>query len=189
MSQPGLLKKAAQAFRELDAPFMLTGSLASSLQGEPRATHDVDVVVSITTAQIEGLLLAFPAPVFYLSRDAVEEAIAQGTMFNVLDTSEGDKLDCWLLTSDPFDQMRFSRRRPIEMDGVFIDVSSPEDTILMKLRWASMAGGSERQCRDALAVYHLQRPSLDMPYLESWIDRLGVRELWRQLVTGSEAKQ
>jgi hypothetical protein len=32
-------------------------------------------------------------------------------------------------------------------------VSTPEDTILAKLRWANLSGGSEKQFTDALRVY------------------------------------
>ena len=34
-------------FPDLGDEYMVTGSLASSLQGEPRATHDIDVVPAI----------------------------------------------------------------------------------------------------------------------------------------------
>jgi len=43
---------------ELDAAgidYLLTGSLASSLQGEPRSTHDIDVVVSMDAVAAEPI--------------------------------------------------------------------------------------------------------------------------------------
>jgi hypothetical protein len=36
--------------------------------------------------------------------------------------------------------------------GLEMQVSSPEDTILAKLRWAKLLGGSEKQITDALRV-------------------------------------
>jgi hypothetical protein len=56
-------------------------------------------------------------------------------------------------------------------------VSSPEDTILQKLRWAAASGGSERQIRDAVSVYELQWGVLDEAYLDAWAAALGVTEL------------
>ena len=53
-------------------------------------------------------------------------------------------------------------------------MSRPEDTILMKLRWAAMMGGSEKQFVDALRVYEVQHGRLDEPYLDRWADTLGV---------------
>ena len=55
-------------------------------------------------------------------------------------------------------------------------VASPEDTILSKLQWAKMSG-SERQTRDALRVYEMQRDGLDEAYLARWAVELGVEEL------------
>lgn len=42
--------------------YMVTGSLVSSSQGEPRATHDIDLIVRILAAAVPALARAFPAP-------------------------------------------------------------------------------------------------------------------------------
>jgi hypothetical protein len=38
--------KVAHAFTSVGAEYFLGGSLASSLQGEPRATNDIDFVIA-----------------------------------------------------------------------------------------------------------------------------------------------
>ncbi len=108
MSQSELLKKTIAALEAAGTPYMLTGSFASSLQGEPRLTHDIDLVVAITLAGIKALLSAFPAPDYYLDEIAIARAVAQKSQFNLLDVVGGDKVDFWLLTDDPFDQSRFA---------------------------------------------------------------------------------
>jgi len=50
MSQQELLKLVIARLDEAGIEYMLTGSLASSLQGEPRATHDIDLVIAIRAA-------------------------------------------------------------------------------------------------------------------------------------------
>ena len=105
MSQPELLTLVAQRLDAAAIPYMVTGSVASSLQGEPRATHDIDVVVAIRApggAAILALKRAFPEPEYYLDESAARDAIAART----IDTHEGDKVDFWLLTDDAFDQAR-----------------------------------------------------------------------------------
>ena len=57
------------------------------------------------------------------------------------------------------------------------------DTILSKLRWARLSGGSEKQFGDALRVYEVQRPGLDLAYLERWTRELDLRELWERLLS------
>ena len=44
MSQQGLLKLVVEVLNRLGIDYMVSGSVVSSLQGEPRATHDIDVV-------------------------------------------------------------------------------------------------------------------------------------------------
>ena len=165
---------------------MVTGSIASSLQGEPRASHDIDLVVGIEMAAAEALLRAFPAPRYYLSETAVRDALREKTTFNLLDTIEGDKIDFWLLTDEPFDASRFARRQVMGLFGIPVAVSAPEDTILAKLRWSRLSGGSEKQFIDAFRVYELQYPVLNQAYLEQWAARLQVQELWARLCEEAE---
>jgi len=150
MSQFELLKTVVRVLDEQGIAYMLTGSVVSSLQGEPRATHDVDIVVALQKAAIEPLSRAFPAPDYYLDEHSIAEAIDHRSMFNLIDVRGGDKVDFWILTDDSFDQSRFARRIAEHVLGVTLVVSSPEDTILAKLRWAKLSGGSEKQFRDAL---------------------------------------
>jgi len=46
MLQSELLKHAIQVLNQLGIEYMVTGSIASSLQREPRSTHDIDIVVA-----------------------------------------------------------------------------------------------------------------------------------------------
>jgi len=174
MSQQELLKRVVEALDLNEVDYMITGSTASSLQGEPRSTHDIDVVVAIQETDINQLIHAFPPPDYYLDAAAIREAIAQGSMFNLLDVREGDKVDFWMLTNRLFDQSRFARKYEEEVLGMKVKVSRPEDTILAKLQWAALSGGSEKQLIDAMRVYEVQHGDLDMGYLREWAEQLHV---------------
>ena len=160
---------------------MLTGSLASSLHGEPRSTHDIDVVVQLREQDIPQLLAEFSGERFYVSETAVREALAHQTMFNVLDIQQGDKIDFWMLSSDPYNQRAFLRRYVEIIEELQIPVSTPEDTILSKLRWSELSGGSEKQFTDALRVYEVQYGKLDLDYLNEWSGKLGVSDLMQKI--------
>jgi len=185
MSQQELLKHVVRVLGELKIEYMVTGSVVSSLQGEPRSTHDIDLVVHMNANSINALLAAFPANNFYLSEQAIQDALNHRTMFNLLDLAQGDKVDFWILTDEPFDQSRFHRKRVVEVLGLRLAISTPEDTILMKLRWAELSGGSLRQFNDALGVYEMQREILDLNYLNDWAKRLGVETSWNRLLAAA----
>ena len=180
MSQQELLKKTIQALNQAKIQYMITGSLVSSLQGEPRSTHDIDMVIAIQRSRVYELVKAFPPPDFYLDKDSILNAIIKQSMFNLIDLKGGDKVDFWILTNEPFDQSRFSRKVSEEFMGLKMQVSSPEDTILAKLRWAKLSGGSEKQFTDALRVYEVQYGKLDIDYLERWAKKLDVESLWER---------
>lgn len=186
MPQQELLKNVVQVLDRAGIEYMVSGSIASSLQGEPRSTHDIDLVIAIKKISIKGLVKAFPPPDFYLDEESIIDAINRLGMFNLLDVNSGDKVDFWILTDEPFDQSRFARKYAEEVLGMRIMVSSPEDTILIKLKWAKLSGGSEKQFTDALRVYEVQFERLDMDYLQSWAKRLGIESMLQKLQEEAE---
>lgn len=186
MSQQELLRFLARTLAELGIDYFITGSWSSSLQGIPRATHDLDIVVALTPEQGERLIDFFPSERFYLSRPAVHQALHDRTMFNVLDTTSGDKIDFWMLTEEPWDQLRFERRERARLLGIATCVSTPEDTILAKLRWSMLSGGSEKQLGDARGVYEVQFGALDIAYVDHWAQQLGLMELWRHVQSAAD---
>lgn len=188
MPQQELLKKVIKALEDAKLEYMVTGSVASSLQGEPRSTHDIDLVISVQKSAVKKLVKAFPPPDFHLDEDSILNAIDTKGMFNLINIREGDKVDFWILTNEPFDKSRFSRKYEEEVMGIKMQVSTPEDTILMKLKWAKLSGGSEKQFTDALRVYEVQSEKLDREYLESWARELNIESLWRRLLAEAEIK-
>ena len=165
---------------------MLTGSLVSSLQGAPRSTHDMDFVALLDDESAPGLWAALSKIGGYVDDEAVHRAVRSKTMFNLIDPGSGTKVDFWLLTDSPFDQSRFARRRTERLLNLDIWVPTPEDTILAKLQWGKLSGGSEKQLTDALRVYELQHPSLDGAYLQEWVESLGLQAEWQRLLAEAE---
>jgi predicted nucleotidyltransferase len=181
VSQRELLRKIVNTLDEAGIPYMITGALASSLQGAPRTTHDIDVVVVMGEGDAQRLAEDFNAPDYYLDVRSIMEAVRRKSAFNLVESETGLKVDFWMLTDEPFDKSRFSRRYMENLEGFDVYFSAPEDTILMKLKWANMMGGSEKQYTDALRVYELQYEVLDKEYLEDWAGRLGVIELLKRI--------
>jgi len=181
MSQQELLARVVQALNHAGIDYMVTGSLVSSLQGEPRSTHDIDFVISAKREMVGALIEAFPPPDYYLDQESVKEAVSRRDMFNLIDVKSGDKADFWILTDESFDLSRFARKYKEDVLGMTLKVSSPEDTILAKLRWAELSGGSEKQFVDALRVYEVQSGKLDMEYLEKWAKELSVHSYLQRI--------
>ena len=182
MSQQKLLIDVVSVLEKQNIGYFITGSIASTIQGEPRSTHDIDLVISVNTTQVKDFVHAFKNIDYYLDEDAAVESVSNSSMFNLIDTSSGDKIDFWILTSDSFDQSRFSRRIKSKAFDKEFFISTPEDTILMKLKWAKMSGGSEKQINDCIGVFEMHRPDLDMEYLNRWGSILEVSSLLEKIM-------
>ena len=67
-----------------------------------------------------------------------------------------------------------------------MNISTPEDTILAKLRWIKLSNGSEKQFTDALRIYEIQYNNLDFEYIKKWVTKLKVDKYWDNIKKESE---
>jgi hypothetical protein len=185
-SQKEFLERLVSLLEKAGIPYMVAGSMSSSLHGRPRATQDTDVVIDPTEDQLASFL-ALLGQDYYVSRDAALEAFQRRTMFNVIDLARGWKADLILRKDRPFSRREFERRRQIETMGRRLWVVSPEDTILSKLEW--MKGReSDVQYSDALGVAVARWESLDLEYLRKWAGELGVEAMLICLLKDAEGR-
>jgi len=158
------------------AVYAVTGSIASSIHGEPVASLDVDIVTFLIPEQA-ARVAARVAPRLYADSDMMRRAAAEHRMANIIDGASGFKVDISILADSAYHREIMRRRVRIAHpeSGSAFWVVSPEDTILMKLVWRKESR-SEKQWRNALSVAKTQGNRLDWNYLRSWAGRLGVLE-------------
>lgn len=177
MLQPELVARVADLLERAEVKWMLTGSVASGIYGEPRLSHDIDLVADVSVADAKRLLDAFEPSEFYRDESAVLDAVMTCQMFNMIHLVTNEKVDFWPIRESGFDEIKFARRRTLSAFGRLIAVVSPEDLVLQKLRWAADSGGSEKQLYDVLGILRVQGASLDESYINRWADKLGVADL------------
>ncbi len=175
-----VLLSVAQALDELEIPYLVVGSIASSMFGFSRATNDVDIVADIKIENAPQLFAALK-DAFYIDEQALRRAILNRRSFNAIHFESLFKVDVYLASADEFGQQQINRRRP---ETLLPDISqqiyfaTPEDTILAKLRWYRQGGEvSERQLTDVRGIIKVQGGRLDLLYLREWADKLLLREL------------
>ena len=56
-----------------------------------------------------------------------------------------------------------------------------EDTILQKLYWSKLSGGSRKHFNDAVNVFEIQYGNLDMDYIGFWVQKLNIESLFEEL--------
>jgi len=161
-------------------PFIISGSLASSFHGDPRATNDFDLVIDPNLDALNRFVDSLPVD-WYASKDAAQTAFKQRSMFNVVNADSGWKADLIIRKDRPFSLQEFSRGVSRTILGIRVAVVTPEDSILSKLEW-SRESGSERQYHDAIGVALLNVNTLDRNYLMQWAKELNVEQLLDRLL-------
>ena len=178
-NQMETLLMVVSALETLNIPYLVGGSVASSIHGVTRATRDADIVAVITVDQAQPLANALEVE-FYADEQAIRRAIAAKRSFNVIHTDSMFKVDIFVAKPDAFESSQFGRRQStVLIPGLPpAYVASAEDTILAKLRWYRLGNQvSDQQWRDLLNVAKVQGPLLDLDYLRHWAVELGVADL------------
>jgi len=179
MIQEDLLIKVTDKLRRLKIPYMITGGIAVIFYGRPRLTHDFDLVVTIKPEQISSLMKAFQDE-FYISQEAIQNALDTQSMFNMIHFDSGIKVDFWIFQASEFDRKRFERKQKHSYGGKEICFSSPEDVILKKILWFKESE-IQKHLEDAFGILEIQQ-NLDFDYLKIWADKLGIQGLLKGLL-------
>lgn len=184
-SQIEILLQVAHTLDRLQIPYLVVGSVASSLQGFSRATADADLLADLRPEHVAPLFAALKDE-YYIDERAMRRAVSLRRSFNVIHFDTLYKVDIYVPRGEEFSRQQLKRRRleallPGEAGTAFI--ATPEDTILAKLLWHRRGGeSSERQLSDVLGVIKVQGARLDLQYLREWSDRLEVRDLLDRLL-------
>jgi hypothetical protein len=181
--------KVTDVFEKLGVPYLIGGSLASTLYGMVRTTQDSDIVAEMRLEHLQPFVSSLQDE-FYVDDEMIAESIPRNSSFNIIHRETMFKVDVFIPRPRPFLQSQLARaqRQTFTFDTeVGAKFASPEDTILSKLEWYRMGGEvSDRQWRDILGVMKTRAGELDLPYLRKWAGELNVRDLLERALREAE---
>ncbi|MBM3181084.1 MAG: hypothetical protein FJZ86_12105 [Chloroflexi bacterium] len=172
--------RVTNVFEQLGVPYLIGGSLASTLYGMIRTTQDSDIVAEMQLEHLKPFVSALQDE-FYVDDEMIAESIQRNSSFNIIHRETLFKVDVFIPRPRPFLQSQLARaqRQTFTFETeVSAKFASPEDTILSKLEWYRIGGEvSERQWRDILGVFKTRAGELDLDYLRRWAGELKVTDL------------
>lgn len=179
-----------RALERMGIQHYVTGSLASSLHGEPRATNDADIVAALSPIHFHRLDKEL-AGRFYLDEEDFLHATREERSFNLIDEVELAKVDVFCVAPVGYQAEALSRavRLELERDDPFseVKVASAADVMLSKLKWYRLGNEtSDRQWRDLLGVARAQAGRLELDYLRRWAQEQGTADLLERLLEQAE---
>jgi hypothetical protein len=108
---------AADTGARLDAlgvDWVIGGSIASSVHGEPRSTQDVDMVVALLDRHVTPFTKVIGRD-YYVDAEAMRVAVRSGESFNAVHFASAIKVDFFVAGNDAFEAERLRSRQRIEM--------------------------------------------------------------------------
>lgn len=127
--------KVTAVFEKLSVPYLIGGSLASTLHGMVRTTQDADVVAEMRLEHLQPFVSALQDE-FYVDDEMIAKSIQHSSSFNIIHRETFFKVDVFIPQPRPFLQSQLIRAQrqtftfETEISAKF---ASPEDTILSKL--------------------------------------------------------
>jgi hypothetical protein len=174
VTDPDLIRLFVEPLEAIGASYMITGSVASVIYGDPRFTRDVDIVMELQRSEIAALESAFDPAAYYVPpAEALEKEASrpEGGHFNVIHRETALRADVYLAGHDPLIEWGFERRVRLQVAGAGIWVAPIEYVILRKLEYYEQAG-SDRHLRDVAMMLRISGDTVDSDSLLEWAQRL-----------------
>lgn len=172
------------ALDQFDIPYYIGGSVSSSVHGMYRRTQDVDVIADIQLNHVRVLARVLGNE-YYLDEQAWADAVRHESLYNMIHLNTMMKVDLIPLKRSAFarEEVQRAQLQTLEEGMPPLKVASAEDSVLTKLVWFRMGGGtSERQWNDILEILRRQDNIIDLAYLHRWSGSLGVQDLLERVL-------
>ena len=182
MQDPDFITLFVAPLEAAGISYMITGSVASSIYGEPRNTLDIDLVVLIKPDQIPLLPELFPEDDFYLPPAdviAIESRREAHGHFNIIHHHTGLKADIYLSRNHPILPWALDHTRRIQTTTCEISVAPPEYVILHKLEFYRESG-HKRHLRDIAGM--VEQQELDQEFLTTSVHSLQLQSQWQAAI-------
>jgi hypothetical protein len=180
MQDPDFISLFVAPLESEGISYLITGSVASSIYGEPRNTLDIDLVFLIEPNQIPLLPRLFPEDDFYLPPSdviAIESRREAHGHFNIIHHHTGLKADMYLSRNHPALSWALENRRRVQTPACEISIAPPEYVILHKLEFYR-EGGSAKHLRDIAGI--IEQQELDQSFLDHMLRHMGLGPQWQE---------
>ncbi|MEM7128817.1 MAG: hypothetical protein AAF702_20960 [Chloroflexota bacterium] len=169
---------------ELD--YLIGGAVAVWAWGELRTTRDLDVVVNLPGTRIVQLSEELNKRKMLVPAEIIIDLLIQpeGDLpINAIHLDTGYKAELFLLRDgDVYREISLSRRRLVDFGPPLgnVYVHSPEDLILNKIHYFSLSQ-QDKHVHDIASIMVLMDRELDRDYINQWVERLKLSEIWLEM--------
>lgn len=179
MLQPDLYCAFVTRLEQLSLAYMITGSTAGIVYGEPRMTHDVDIVLDAREQDAERIEAAFPLTEFYCPpADVLATELKRMSRghFNLIQHATGFKADIYIARS-ALHRWAMPKRVRMTLPSCDVWMAPPEYVIVQKLAFYK-EGGSQKHLRDIRSMLAVSPDSIHMAEIEALVIQERLQQQW-----------
>lgn len=166
-------------------PYFVTGSVASIVYGDPRLTHDIDLVINLNNVNVDIFLKAFPLDQFYCPpEEVIRTEINRSTRghFNLIHHETGFKADIYFTGKEELQHWAMQNSKQIDFAGSKIYIAPPEYVIIKKLEFYK-EGNAQKHLSDIKSMLTNSSELIDYSFLNKLINENGLTVEWKAAQT------
>ncbi|MGA7159613.1 MAG: hypothetical protein WBZ48_01340 [Bacteroidota bacterium] len=183
MQEPNLFGLFASRLNNQKLNYMISGSVASIVYGEPRLTHDIDIILDLGVSEIANFIAAFPAREFYVTPiEVIRDEVLRPERghFNLIHLETGFKADIFLRGESELHTWALERKKKIDFQGSALFIAPPEYVIIRKLEYYQ-EGHSDKHLGDIKNILTNSSEVIDLEFIRVYAAKNGLADLWRDL--------
>ncbi len=179
MRDPDLIDLFVIPLERAGISYLISGSVATAVFGEPRNTLDIDLAVFPGKSQLSLFASLFPPERFYLPPADVIALECRRPVrghFNIIHHASGFKADVYPSRDHPYLEWALKHPCRVSTPAGEVSFAPPEYVILHKLEFFR-EGGQHKHLRDVAGV--ISQQDLDLGFLEPAIESLRLDVEWQ----------
>ncbi len=181
MQEHKLFQIFTEKFNELKSPYMITGSVASIVYGEPRLTHDIDIVITIPLSLIEKFSHLFPEDEFYFPPiEVIKNEILRENRghCNIIHHDTGFKADIYFAGNNDFQHWALENVKIIGFFGEAMPIAPVEYVIIKKIEFYK-EGKAQKHINDIKSILENSKTIINFDLLNKLVTQFGFVEEWK----------
>jgi len=189
MPELDLIKVFTARLNAVDIGYFVTGAVACVIYGEPRLTHDIDLVLELRQPDASKIVEVFPIDEFYCPPIEVIQLESNRPFrghFNLIHHETGFKADVYTTGQDELHRWAMQKRKKYDFEGEPIWLAPIEYVILRKLQYFR-EGGSDKHLRDIAGMLLISPHLIDFEILQERILHYDLMEDWEKARKRSQA--
>ncbi len=175
-------------FNKNQIQYFVTGSVASIVYGEPRLTHDIDLVIFLPEKEVAKFKRAFPIEEFYSPPEEIIRTELKREVrghINLIHHETGFKADIYFAGKDELQLWALKNKQQINLFGNTISVAPPEYVIIKKLEFYK-EGKAQKHLSDIQGILANSKDLINFSLLDDMINRMGLNDIWNAIEKNSQ---